>query len=233
MTKQGKKYKKASEGTDRAMIVPVNQAIETLKSRAFAKFKESVDVDVNLGIDPTQGEQTVRGSVVLPHGRGKKVRIIVFGKGEHAEQAQKAGADHVGTDELIKKIKDGWLEFDYAIATPDMMAVVGGLAKILGPRGLLPNKKVGTVTFDVAYIINELKKGRAFFRNDKGGIVHFTIGRVNFDAAALKENLIAFVKALVAAKPPSSKGKFLKRVSVSSTMGPGFQLNPDELLYTG
>jgi len=230
MPKHGKKYRNAIEGLQADAVWSVSGALDEVKEKSFAKFDESVDVDINLGIDASKGDQTVRGSVVLPHGRGGTTRVIVFAKGDHAEEAQKAGADVVGTDDLAAKIKGGWLEFDYAVATPDVMGLVGGLAKILGPRGLLPNKKVGTVTFDVATVVKELKKGKAFFRNDKAGIVHFCFGKVSFDAEKLQQNLAAFVKALSAAKPPSSKGKFLKKMSVSSTMGPGFSVNPDELL---
>jgi len=230
MANHGKKYTQAAQGVQAEGIVPVEQALEKIKGLSFAKFDESVDVDVNLGIDPSKGEQTVRGSVVLPHGRGKKVRVIVFAKGDQAEKAQQAGADVVGTDDLAQKIKGGWLEFDYAVATPDMMGLVGGLAKVLGPRGLLPNKKVGTVALEVAPVIEDLKKGKAFFRNDKAGIVHFSFGKVSFDAQKLRDNLEAFVRALAASKPPSSKGKFLRKISLSSTMGPGISVNPDEVL---
>jgi len=230
MANHGKKYRGAIEGVQADAVWSVSDALGKIKERTFAKFDESVDVDVNLGIDASKGDQTVRGSVVLPHGRGRKVRVIVFAKGDHAQEAEKAGADFVGTDDLIEKIKGGWLEFDYAVATPDMMGLVGGLAKILGPRGLLPNKKVGTVTFDVGAVVDELKKGKAFFRNDKAGIVHFSFGKVSFDSEKLQQNLAALIKALLSAKPPSSKGKFLKKMSISSTMGPGFSINPDELL---
>ena len=230
MAKHGKKYRKATEDVQADTVLPIAGALEKVREVAFAKFDESVDADVNLGIDASKGEQTVRGSVVLPHGRGREVRVVVFAKGDHAEEAQKAGADFVGTDDLVQKIKGGWLGFDHAVATPDVMGLVGSLAKVLGPRGLLPNKKVGTVTFDVGTVVEDLKRGKAFFRNDKAGIVHFSFGKVSFDAQKLQENLAAFIKALAQAKPPSSKGKFLKKMSVSSTMGPGFSVNPEELL---
>ena len=230
MTKHGKKYRKAVEGAQADTVWPVASALEKIKEVAFAKFDESVDVDVNLGIDASKGDQTVRGSVVLPHGRGREVRVVVFAKGDQAEEAQKAGADFVGTDDLVQKIKGGWLEFDYAVATPDMMGLVGGLAMILGPRGLLPNKKVGTVAFEVGPVVEDLKKGKAFFRNDKAGLVHFSFGKASFDVPKLQENLAAFIKALAAAKPAASKGTFLKKMSISSTMGPGFSVNPEELL---
>jgi len=230
MAKHGKKYRGAVGDMQADTVWPVADALNKIKEVAFAKFNESVDVDVNLGIDASKGEQTVRGSVVLPHGRGRVARVVVFAKGEHADQARAAGADLVGTDDLVQKIKGGWLEFDHAVATPDVMGLIGGLAKILGPRGLLPNKKVGTVTFEVGAVVEELKKGKAFFRNDKAGIVHFCFGKVSFDTQKLQENLAAFVKALAAARPASSKGKFLKKMTLSSTMGPGFSISPDELL---
>lgn len=230
MKKHGKKYSKAAQSVDKGQVLPLDQALQKIKELVYTKFDESVDVDVNLGIDPTKGEQVVRGSVLLPHGQGKKVRVLVFAKGEHADQAQSAGADFVGAEDLVEKIGNGWMEFDYAVATPDMMGVVGKLAKQLGPRGLLPNKKLGTVTFDVANIVADLKKGRAFFKNDKGGSVHFSFGKASFDAATLRDNLVAFVKALVSAKPATSKGKFLKKMVISSTMGPGLQISPDELV---
>jgi len=172
MAKRGKKYQAAISKSPKSELT-LDAALQKVKDLSYAKFDESIDVSINLGIDPTKGEQTVRGSVVLPHSKGKEKVVIVFAKGEYAEAAQKAGADFVGMEDLVQKISDGWLGFDYAVATPDVMGVIGSLAKILGPRGLLPNKKVGTVTFDVADIVADLKRGRAFFRNDKQGIVHF------------------------------------------------------------
>ncbi len=230
MSKQGKKYKNALEKVQRAVQMPVNEALQKIKELAFTKFDESVDVDVNLSIDPTKGEQVVRGSVVLPHGRGKTVKVLVFAKGDKAEEATQAGADYVGAEDLVEKVTGGWMDFNYAVATPDMMGMVGKVAKILGPRGLLPNKKLGTVTTDIAKVVGNLKKGQAFFRNDKAGLVHFAIGKVSFDAEQLKDNLVAFLKALQAAKPPSAKGKYLKKVSLSSTMGIGIPINPNELI---
>lgn len=230
MSKRGKKYKLVAQKVDKNNLLLSDEAIAKAKSLAFAKFDESVDVALNLGIDPTKGEQVVRGSVVLPHGRGKKVRVIAFAKGDYLDQAKRAGADEVGLEDLVAKIQGGWLEFDYAVATPDVMGQIGVLAKILGPRGMLPNTKVGTVTFDVATVVQELKKGRAFFKNDKGGIVHFSIGKVSFDAQKLSENLGAFVKAVVAARPATSKGKYVKKITLSTTMGVGIAVNSDELL---
>lgn len=229
MSRHGKKYLNASKQVSRD-VLSVADALSKIKSLSFVKFDESVDVDVNLGIDPAKGEQVVRGSVVLPHGRGKKVRILVFAKGDAAEQAKVAGADFVGSDDLIEKIVGGWMDFEYAIATPDLMGMVGKVAKILGPRGLLPNKKLGTVTDDVASVVSDLKLGQAFFRNDKAGIVHFSIGKVSFGVHQLEENLGAFIKALQSAKPPTAKGKYLKRMSISSTMGVGIAVNPDEFV---
>lgn len=231
MVKHGKKYTKASEVVGgMSGVLPIDLALGKVKELAYAKFDESIDVDVNLGIDPSKGEQVVRGSISLPNGRGKAVKVLVFAKGDYVEQAKKAGADYVGAEELVEKINGGWLDFQYAVATPDVMNLVGKVAKILGPRGLLPNQKLGTVTFDVAAVVADLKKGRQFFKNDKSGLVHFSIGKVSFDLAKLKENLAAFLKALMASKPASSKGKFLQKVTISSTMGVGIQINADELL---
>ena len=225
MAKHGKKYR-AAVSKKPSNDLGVDVAFQQVKDLSFAKFDESVDVSINLGIDATKGEQTVRGSVVLPYTKGKEKVVIVFAKGEYADAAKKAGADFVGMEDLIEKIQGGWLDFDYAVATPDVMGTIGVLAKVLGPRGLLPNKKVGTVTFDVESIVTDLKKGRAFFRNDKQGIVHFSIGKVSFDVKKLHENLDALVKAVVAIKPATAKGKYLKKMTVSSTMGIGISINP-------
>lgn len=227
--KRGKKYKKAHDVLGERRILSLQEGIAKVKEAAYARFDESVSVDVNLGIDPSKGDQVVRGSVILPRGTGKKMRVIAFAKGEHADQAAQAGADHVGADDLIKKIESGWLDFECAVATPDMMGAVGKVAKILGPKGLLPNKKLGTVTFDVGPVVSNLKKGLVFFRNDKFGLVHFLCGKVSFSEADLHSNVAAFMKALSAAKPASSKGKFIKKFVISSTMGPGVQINADEL----
>lgn len=230
MLKHGKKYRKAREQVQPGHVVPVKEAFSKLKSLAYAKFDESVDAHVNLGIDASKGDQVVRGSLVLPHAKGAAARVLVFAKGDAADQAKKAGADFIGADDLVEKINGGWMDFDYAVATPDMMSAVGKVAKILGPRGLLPNKKLGTVTTDVAAVVSDLKKGRVFFKNDKSGIVHFSFGKVSFAPEKLQENLAVFIKALASAKPASSKGKFLKKLTISSTMGIGIQLNPDEML---
>ena len=229
MIRHGKKYINAKKGTDVAQTFSFKQGLEKVKEVAFAKFDESVDAHINVGIDPTKGEQVVRGSVLLPHAVGKEPVVVVFAKGDHAEKAKNAGADHIGAEDLIEKIEAGWTDFDFAVATPDLMGLVGKLAKTLGPKGLLPNKKVGTVTFDVAPVIADLKKGRKFFKNDKNAIVHFTLGKVSLDQEKLYENFVTFLKALIAVKPPSAKGKFLKNITVASTMGPGISVNPDEI----
>lgn len=229
MTNHGKNYKKAHDALGKSAVLSLQEGVTKVKDLAYARFNESVDANVNLGIDPAKGEQVVRGSVILPHGTGKEVKILVFAKGDYAEQARKAGADYVGVEDLIEKIESGWLDFNYAIATPDLMGVVGKVAKILGPRALLPNKKLGTVTFDVAPVVFDLKRGRLFFKNDKYGSVHFSFGKKSHTAQQLYENLIAFIKALAASKPPTSKGKFIRKMTISSTMGPGVQVNADEL----
>ena len=229
MAKHGKKYQ-AAVSKKPSGDLGVDVAFQRVKDLSYAKFDESVDVAINLGIDPAKGEQTVRGSVVLPHSKGKEKIVIVFAKGEYADAAKKAGADFVGMEDLIEKVQGGWLDFDYAVATPDVMGAVGVLARILGPRGLLPNKKVGTVTFDVELIVTDLKRGRVFFRNDKQGIIHFSVGKVSFDVQKLHDNLDAFVKAVVASKPATAKGKYLKKMTVSSTMGIGISINSDEFV---
>lgn len=228
MSKRGKKYIAMAQKLDKKEILGFNDALLKVKELSFAKFDESVDVHISLGVDPTQGDQAVRGSVLLPNGRGKVVRVIVFAKGDFADKAVKAGADNVGEQDLVDKILGGWLDFDYAVATPDVMGMVGQLAKILGPRGLLPNKKTGTVTFDVAEVVGELKKGRAFYKGDKSGLVHFSFGRVSFGVDKLKENLNSLIKALIASKPSTSKGKFLRKMTISSSMGLGIPVNPDD-----
>lgn len=230
MSKHGKKYVKAVEGRGETEVFAVKDALNKAKELKYTKFDETVDVHINLGIDAAKGEQVVRGSVILPHGRGRSVKIVVFAKGDKAEEALKAGADYVGAEDLVEKILGGWMDFSFTVATPDMMGLVGKLARQLGPKGLLPNKKVGTVTFDVASVVSELKQGRVFFKNDKSGLVHFSFGKISFGANELYQNLAAFMKALVASKPATSKGKFLKKVTISSTMGVGIAVNPDEFL---
>jgi large subunit ribosomal protein L1 len=227
--KRSKKYEKAREALGEKKIFSLQEGVAKVKELAFVRFDESVDAHVNLGIDPEKGDQVVRGSILLPHGTGKVVKVLVFAKGDYANEALKAGADYVGAEDLIEKIESGWLDFTYAVATPDMMGLVGKVAKILGPRGLLPNKKTGTVTFDVGAIVSDLKKGRLFFKNDKSGIVHFRFGKVSFSPEQLGENLLAFLRALAASKPASSKGKFIRKLVISSTMGLGIQVNAGEL----
>ncbi|MBI2981601.1 MAG: 50S ribosomal protein L1 [Deltaproteobacteria bacterium] len=225
----GKKYKETSAKVDRTKHFNVDEALELLATIPTAKFDETVDLAVRLGIDPKQSDQMVRGSTPLPHGLGKKVRIVVIAKGDKQEEAQKAGATVVGSDELIEKIEKGWLDFDKVVTTPDMMKSVSRLAKLLGPRGLMPNPKMGTVTFDVGAVVRELKAGRAEYRIEKAGIVHCSVGKLSFGKQKLKENLLALIDSIVRAKPKSSKGTYLKSVTVSSTMGPGIKLDPSVL----
>ncbi|KKR96899.1 MAG: 50S ribosomal protein L1 [candidate division TM6 bacterium GW2011_GWE2_41_16] len=224
--KHGKKYRKIQE-TLKKEVYSLQEGIVKAKESTYAKFDESVDVNVVLGIDPTKGEHVVRGSVVLPHGVGKISRVLVFAKGEYADAAKAAGADFVGAEDLIEKVLGGWMDFTHAVATPDLMGLVGKVAKILGPRGLLPNKKLGTVTFDVATAVSELKEGKLFFKNDKNGAVNFMFGKASFTPDKLKSNLVTFLKALSAAKPASSKGVFLKKITIATTMGPGIQISGD------
>lgn len=230
MAMHGKKYEKARKLVEDIGAVPVKSALSKIKELAFAKFDESVDVDINLGIDPTRPEQAVKGSVVLPAGTGRTVKVLVFAKGDHADKALKAGADYVGSTDLADKITAGWLDFNYVVATPDMMGLVGKLAKILGPKGILPNVKAGTVTFEVENIVSELKKGRTFFKNNKSGQVHLSIGKVSFDVNKLNDNFVAFIKTLSSLRPATAKGQFIKKITVSSTMGAGIQINLDEVL---
>jgi large subunit ribosomal protein L1 len=228
MAKRSKRYQKAAARIDRARRYPLEEAIRTLVADdGKAKFDETVELAVKLGVDPRQADQNVRGTVVLPHGTGKSVRVLVFAKGDKAKEAQEAGADHVGADDLAKKIQDEqWLEFDTAIATPDMMAVVGRLGKVLGPRGLMPNPKVGTVTQDVAKAVREVKAGKVEFRVEKAGIVHVPIGKRSFGPERLIENAHALLTSLLRAKPAAAKGNYMQSVAVSTTMGPGIRIDP-------
>ncbi len=220
----GKKYNAAAAKVTRRAY-KVEEAVDLLKQAHYAKFDESVDLAFRLGVDPKHSDQMVRGSVVLPHGTGKKVRILVFAKGEKEKEAVQAGADYAGLEGLIDKINKGWLDFDAVVATPDLMASVGKLGKVLGPRGLMPNPKTGTVTFDVARAIREIRQGRVEYRVDKSGNVHLSVGRVSFPADQLLENVNVVVSAVVKGKPASSKGKYLKSVTVSATMGPGIPID--------
>lgn len=229
MSIAGKRIRKAQDTLGSAQIDSFKSGLEFVVNNANAKFDESVDVDVVLGIDPTRGEQTVRGSVLLPNGTGKNVRVLVFATGDQEQVAKDSGADFVGNDDLIEKITGGWTDFDVSVATPEMMPKLGKLAKILGPKGLLPNKKIGTVTPNVGPVVTDLKKGRVSFRNDKGGVMHASFGKVSMGVEKLQENLMSLLKGLKAAKPASSKGKFLKKIVISSSMGVGVTLSPDEV----
>ena len=221
----GKKLSNATEDIDRTKEYSIEEAVKLVKKTAFAKFDESVDLAVNLGVDPRKSDQMVRGSVLLPHGTGKSVRVLVFAKGEKEKEAGEAGADLVGSEDLIEKIKQGWLEFDKTVATPDMMGAVGKIGKILGPRGLMPNPKLGTVTFDVARAVKDLKAGKVDYRVEKAGIVHIPIGKLSFSEEAILGNAQAAVNSLLKAKPVASKGKYLKRLSMSCSMGPGIRID--------
>jgi len=220
----GKKWK-AAKALVGDKLYGMQEAIELVKRTAYAKFDETVEMALRLGVDPKRSDQMVRGSVVLPHGTGVKVRILVFAKGDKEKEARDAGAEIVGGDDLVEKVKGGWLEFDKAIATPDMMGNVGKLGKVLGPRGLMPNPKTGTVTFEVAKAISDIRKGRVEFKIEKAGIVHVRIGKVSFEANKLHENGAMLLDSVMKAKPASSKGRYLKSVTVTSTMGPGIPLD--------
>jgi large subunit ribosomal protein L1 len=220
-----KKHISAKEKVDRTKQYEILEAISIVKETAHTKFDETVDLAINLGVDPRKSEQMVRGSVVLPHGLGKEVRVLVFAKGEKASEAEAAGAAHVGADDLVEKIQGGWMDFDKVVATPDVMGLVGKLGKILGPRGMMPNPKSGTVTFDVGKAVQDISAGKADYRTEKAGVVHVSIGKVSFESDKLIENAKTVIKALEKAKPASSKGKYFKKISISSTMGVGIPLN--------
>lgn len=221
----GKQQKSAREKVDRNKTYQLDEALALVKEVSFAKFDETVDLTVRLGVDPRKADQMVRGAVVLPNGLGKDVRVLVFAKGEKALEATEAGADYVGADDLVEKIKGGWFDFDTAIATPDMMGTVGKIGKLLGPRGLMPNPKVGTVTFELGRAVQEAKSGKVEYRVEKAGIVHAPVGKVSFELTKLQENVLSLVDALVKAKPSTAKGSYLKKVSISSTMGPGVTID--------
>jgi large subunit ribosomal protein L1 len=225
MAKRGKKYRAALAKVDREKNYDLLEACKLVKETSYSKMDASVDLAVNLGVDPRHADQNLRGATVLPNGLGKKVRIVVFAKGEKAAEANGLGVDAVGGDDLAKRITDGWLDFDQVIATPDMMGVVGKLGKVLGPRGLMPNPKLGTVTFEVEKAVTELRAGRAEYRVDKAGIVHTSIGRSNFTPEALAENARTIVETLLRAKPSTAKGTYLKKVTLSATMGPGVRVD--------
>ncbi len=226
----GKRYAKAAEAVAQTVGaapdgVELDKAIEVAKSAATAKFDETLEMAVRLGVDPKHADQMVRGTVVLPHGTGKQSRVLVFAKGEKEKEAREAGADFVGAEDLVEKIQAGWLEFDRAIATPDVMGLVGRLGKVLGPRGLMPNPKTGTVTFEVGKAVREFKGGKIEFRVEKAGIIHVPFGKASFGAPQLTENARSILEALLRAKPSSSKGRYLKGITVSSTMGPGVRVD--------
>ncbi len=232
MVNRGKKYRQAKEQYDSTIRYPLDEALELIPKLKYANFDESVDVAVRLGVDPKRADQMVRGTVPLPHGTGKEIRIVAFAKGEKAKEAEDAGADYVGGEDLAKKIsEEGWFEFDKAVATPDMMSVVGKIGKVLGPRGLMPNPKVGTVTFELEKVITELKAGKTEFRVDKVGNVHVAIGKASFGTDQLKDNFLALLDALIRAKPSASKGTYLKNVAISTTMGLGVKVDPINVRY--
>jgi large subunit ribosomal protein L1 len=224
---QSKRFREALARVDRTRTYPLAEAVELLLALPPAKFDETVELTLCLGVDPKHADQMVRGAIVLPHGVGRSVRVLVFAKGEKEREAREAGADYVGAEDLAKKIQEeSWLEFDRAIATPDMMGVVGRLGKVLGPRGLMPNPKLGTVTMDVAQAVREQKTGKVEYRVDKAGIVHVAVGKRSFQAQQLVENAAALIDVIVRAKPASSKGTYLKKITLSSTMGPGIRIEP-------
>jgi len=225
MSKRGKKYSESKKKIDSEDVGSFNDAVKMTLESSFARFDETVDLAVRLGVDPRHADQMVRGSVVLPHGTGKDVKVAVFAKGEKEKEATDAGADFVGNDDLIEKIKGGWFGFDKAVATPDMMGSVGKIGKLLGPRGLMPNAKSGTVTFDLARAIQDLKAGKIDFRVEKAGIVHAPMGKVSFGVDKIVQNIAAFFDTIMRLKPASSKGTYLKGIAISTTMGPGLKID--------
>jgi len=225
MSGMGKSYRKVFEKVDRTQRYQLEDSLKLVKETARAKFDETVDLAIRLGVDPRQADQNIRGTVALPHGMGKTVRVLAFAKGEKEREAQDAGADFVGSDELIKKISEGWLDFDKAVATPDMMAAVGRIGKILGPRGLMPNPKTGTVSLDIGKAVREIKAGKLEFRVDKAGIVHVPVGRASFSAEQLLDNARVVLLTVLRAKPASAKGNYVKGVTVATTMGPGIKID--------
>lgn len=226
MPKHGKKFNNAVKVLDRNVFYPLRDGIKNVLQAKYSKFDESFDIAMKLGVDPRHADQMIRSSVVLPNGNGKVTRVLVFAKGAKEIEAREAGADFVGADELVGKIQGGWLDFDKTVATPDMMGTVGKIGRILGPRNLMPNAKLGTVTFDVANIVKEIKSGKVDFRVDKAGIIHAGVGKVSFGEDNLYENLIAFIEKIVQLKPSTSKGIYLRSIALSSTMGPGFKIDP-------
>lgn len=230
MRKRGKKYLKAREQVDRSKRYSLEEAISLMKKLKYTRFDESADASFRLNVDPKNADQNIKGSVLLPHGLGKQFKVLVFAKGEKEKEAQSAGADYVGAEDLVKKIQEGWFDFDKVIATPDMMGVIKNIGKILGPRGLMPNPKLGTVTMDIAKAVKDAKAGKVDFKVDKQGIVHASFGKVSFDENKLKENFLTLFETIVKMRPPSVKGQYIKSVAISSTMGPGFKLDLSRLM---
>ncbi|WP_427340800.1 50S ribosomal protein L1 [Caloranaerobacter sp. DY30410] len=231
MPKRGKKYQESLKLIDKQKLYDPEEAIELVQKTAKAKFDETVELSVKLGVDPRHADQQVRGAVVLPHGTGKTRKVLVFAKGEKAKEAESAGADYVGAEEYINKIQnENWFDFDVVVATPDMMGMVGRLGRILGPKGLMPNPKSGTVTFDVAKAVKDIKAGKVEYRVDKTSIVHVPIGKVSFGSEKLLENFKTIMEAIIKAKPAAAKGRYLRSVTVSSTMGPGIKINSQKLM---
>ncbi len=229
MKRHGKGYNNALAKVDRGTRYQLEEGLKLVQETKRAKFDETVELAVRLGVDPKQADQNIRGTVALPHGMGKTVRVVAFAKGDKVKEAEDAGADFVGSDELIKKITEGWLDFDNAVATPDMMGAVGRIGKILGPRGLMPNPKTGTVTMDIAKAVKEIKAGKLEFRVDKAGIVHIPVGKASFGMDKLVENARAVLTAILRAKPASAKGNYVQGVTVSTTMGPGIKIDVNQI----
>ena len=229
MVRRGKRYQDAAAKFDRDTLYGPEEAINLIKEMASTKFDETVDVAARLGVDPRHADQMVRGAVVLPHGTGRDLTVLVFAQGDKIKEAEEAGADFVGGDDLVDKINGGWLGFDVAVATPDMMSKVGRLGRVLGPQGLMPNPKSGTVTFDVAEAVSEIKAGKVEYRVERAGIVHVPVGKASFDADKLRENFLVLMETLIKARPPAAKGRYLRSVVVSSTMGPGIKVDPQKI----
>ncbi len=230
MAKHSKRYYETREKVDREKIYAPEEALALVKEVSNAKFDETVELHAKLGVNPKHADQNIRGTVVLPHGTGREVRVAVFAKGEKVKEAEEAGADFVGAEDLAEKIEGGWMEFDVAVATPDMMSVVGKLGRVLGPQGLMPNPKAGTVTFDIGKAVKEIKAGKIEYRVDKAGIVHLPIGKVSFSAEQLVDNFKVIMDTLVRERPAAAKGKYLKSAAVTSTMGPGIRINTSEIM---
>lgn len=222
----GKNFFNSLQKVDRNKLYLLEEAVSMARDIAWTKFDETLDMAIRLGVDPRHSDQVVRGAVVLPHGMGKSVKVVVFAKGEKEKEAKEAGADYVGAEELAEKISNGWMDFDRVVATPDIMGIVGKLGRILGPRGLMPNPKLGTVTFDVGKAVKEIKVGKVEYRVDKAAIIHVPVGKLSFDTRKLYENVVTVIESIIKAKPASSKGRYLKTITLSSTMGPGIKVDP-------